>query len=81
MDFKECLKECVGNRELITQFNRIYGAKLFVNDRRPLIYKMIHEASGYDKKLMEKQAKDYGAFITFVYDYIWLPLLNSKTNH
>lgn len=67
MTFEDCCKECVDNKELVKEFNRLSGTHL--GELRTGIQIAIDKACGYDpdKAAMPK-------FIEFVRDCIWLPL-------
>jgi len=81
MNFINCLEECIKNKTLISEFNRLTDFKLGIDSRSPIEI-VIDDATGYDeqKEYMRK-------FIDFVYMHIWLPLVASQpantldTNH
>jgi hypothetical protein len=70
MTFIECLQECIKNKDLVSEFNRLTDSKLGVDTRSP-IDKAIDNACGYDeqKEYMRK-------FIDFMYEFIWIPWTN-----
>lgn len=68
MTFEECCCECVSNKELVEQFNRLTGNKLGV--RRTPIEITIDKACKYDP---DQEA--FPAFCAFVLDFVWTPLL------
>jgi hypothetical protein len=70
MTLKEVILFCISDPELVKEFNRLYDAKIGIDDR-PAIVKMVDEAAGYNPF-----AGDYIKFIQFVYRVIWLPLNN-----
>jgi hypothetical protein len=72
MTFTECVQICADDQELIKEFNRLFDARLGV-DNRPAIIKMVDEAAGYNPF-----TNDYIKFIQFVYQVIWLPLLDEQ---
>jgi hypothetical protein len=79
MNFEECVKECCEHRDLIQQFNRLTGRHVLSNiyDTRPPIVKMIDESTGYQKELDSKAHDDFQAFIIFIFEYIWLPVITT----
>lgn len=76
MSFQECLMECCSNQELVKQFNRLTGRKVLDNiyDKRASIIKMVDESTGYQKELDKKANEDMQFFISFVFEFIWLPV-------
>jgi hypothetical protein len=68
MTFTECVLECFDNRELIAQFNRLYGCSLGV-DRRSVIERMIDQATGHEPPAVDEA--EALQFIDFVYECIW----------
>jgi hypothetical protein len=75
MIFQDCLIECCHNQELIKQFNRLAGTNVLAIDTRPPVVKMIDEATGYQKVLDEKATEDLKAFTVFVFECVWMPLI------
>ena len=69
MNFSEIAIECIGNSELVKNFNRLTGCNIGVDKRVP-IEKMIDEATGYQWGF-----EDMEKFIAFVFDCIWLSLI------
>ena len=74
MTFLEVLKECLYNKELVFQFNRLTGCKLGVDDRDD-IDKLIDEATGYQEELDQEQMYYMDLFVGFVWDCVWLRLV------
>uniref|UniRef100_A0A6M3LRZ0 Uncharacterized protein n=1 Tax=viral metagenome TaxID=1070528 RepID=A0A6M3LRZ0_9ZZZZ len=72
MNFSEVAIECVGNHELVSEFNRLTGCKLGIDTRAP-IEKMIDDATGY-----EPEIEDMRKFVAFVFDCIWMPLVGNE---
>jgi hypothetical protein len=81
MNFQDCLKECCLNRDLVGEFNRLSGTNLTFIDTRAPITKMIDEATGYQKVLDERQHQDMQKFISFCFEFIWIPFLNTGVNN
>lgn len=71
MYFEDCVIVCVGNKELVSEFNRLTGFHL--GERRTALEAQIDAACGYDP---DREAIPH--FMDFVYEYIWLPLLAKK---
>lgn len=67
MTFWDCVVECAGNMQLVKEFNRLSGHHM--GEARDGITRAIDEACGHDP---EKEA--FPAFISFVYEYIWIPV-------
>jgi hypothetical protein len=44
--FQECVIECVGNKELVKEFNRLSGCNLWQSLRRAPLDRMIDDACG-----------------------------------
>lgn len=80
MTFEDCVLECCKNQELVEQFNRLTGKKVLVQfyEKRQPIVQMIDEATGYQRVLDQNSHEDMQAFITFVFEYIWSPLIESE---
>ena len=64
MNFTQCCQECIANKELVHEWNRLTGHHL--GERRNPIDKAIDDACGYDPD-MEAMPD----FVNFVYEYIW----------
>jgi hypothetical protein len=71
MIFSEVCAECLANDDLVREWNRLTGHRLGVS-RLPIV-QMIDKACGYNPD--EKAMPD---FISFVWNYIWLPLVNKN---
>lgn len=67
MTFAECCVHCIGNQDLVKEFNRLSGLKLGM--RRAPIERLIDETCGYDP---DKEA--FPLSCRFVYEFIWLPI-------
>ena len=65
MTFRECLRECAANRDLLREFDRLKGTNLCEVGRRSPMAAMIDEATGRDRDSCNK-------FIEFVYECVWL---------
>mgnify|MGYP001351158969 CR=1 FL=1 len=68
MNFTECCSTCIGNAELVDEFNRLSGHKL--GKPRSGIEKAIDKACGYDQDMAAMPD-----FVDFVYRCIWLLLI------
>lgn len=66
MTFSDCLYECAANREFISNFDRLYGSNLSRSGSP--IELMVDDSSG-------RTDADAKAFINFVWQYVWCPLL------
>lgn len=77
MNFTDCVLECCQTPELIKEFNRLAGRHV-LEDKRAPIERMIDQASGYQAVIEEKQYDDMQAFISFVFEYIWMPVLKQE---
>jgi hypothetical protein len=69
MMFVDCLREAIGNKDLVVEFNRLWGTQLGA-DRRPPIVRMVDDATGY-----QVGQEDMEKFVDFVYEFVWLPLM------
>ena len=67
MTFLEVCQECISNKELVAQWNRLTGYKLGVV-RAPIIA-AIDKTCGYDPDI-----EALPEFINFIYEYVWAPL-------
>jgi hypothetical protein len=75
MTFQECVMECFEEKELVQEFNRLYGCSLGEDKRQP-IEQMIDRASGHaPPALDENEARK---FIRFVWNCIWLPMIEQS---
>jgi len=66
--FTDCVLYCFENRELVEQFNRLFGCTLGVGIPRSSIEAMVDRACGHNPAMREDEAQ---LFIHFVYDSIW----------
>lgn len=73
MNFEECVMKCFDEKELVRQFNRLYGCSLG-EDRRQTIELMIDKATGNEPPPIDEE--DARKFIRFVWNCIWLPLVS-----
>ncbi len=71
MTFTECALHCFDNKELVSQFNRLYGCSLGV-DRRRMIERMVDQAAGYVPPVVDED--EAHMFIAFVWDFVWTRL-------
>jgi len=67
MTFEECVIYCAGERELVAEFDRLYGANIGKLGLRSGIERMVDEATGYEADCCRK-------FIAFVWDCVWTRL-------
>jgi TRAP-type C4-dicarboxylate transport system substrate-binding protein len=68
MMFYDVCVECINNKDFVEHFNRLMGHKLRVRSS-PIVME-IDKACGYDPD-MEAMPD----FISFVFNYVWLPLI------
>jgi hypothetical protein len=86
LTFKKVIVECLTNKELVEQFNRLRGTKLGIDSRAPIV-RMIDEATGFKRDTMDERYKhdELRLFFEFVFDAIWLPMMieehNKQTSH
>ena len=73
MTFEECCSECLKNKDLLKEFNRLSG--LHLGEKRDGFQKLIDNACEYDP---DKEAMP--AFVDFVYSCIWSPLVQEGSN-
>ena len=71
MTFWDCALECINNKELVRQYNRIFEANLGKSLNRKPIEKMVDKATGYDVHLENKEKVELHKFLMFVDEYIW----------
>lgn len=71
MTFETCCSECLKNKELVKEFNRLSGCHL--GEQKNGIDMAIDKACGYDPN---KEAVP--AFVNFVMECIWIPMVSSK---
>lgn len=64
MNFRDCLIECAGNIELVTEFDRLRGTNIMAQVSGPKINAMVDEATG-------ALARDLALFVEFVHEFIW----------
>lgn len=79
MNFQDCVSECCQTRELVKEYNRLTGRNVLSNiyDTRAPITRMIDESTGYQKVLDEKAHEDMQEFISFIFEYVWLPVVEN----
>ena len=58
LTFPAVAVECLANRELVREFNRLSGTHLLEGNKRAPIEKMIDEATGYQKVLDEREYEE-----------------------
>lgn len=68
MTFEQCCSECLSNKELIREFNRLTG--LHLGESRTGIEIAVDEACGRDP-----DAESIPEFVSFVYDCVWSRLV------
>ena len=68
MTFQETCSQCISDKALISEFNRLTGNRL--GEPRSGIERMVDSACGFDQ---DKEA--IPDFVRFVYEFIWLPLV------
>ena len=73
MTFEEVVFECIENKELVREFNRLSGTCINIDNRSP-IHLMIDKATGYQKEIDKKGDKELRQFFAFVFNCIYLPL-------
>ncbi len=78
--FIDCLSECLSNKVLITEYNRLMGATISTPAVRAPIDIIIDDVTGYSKALKEQQEKELMSFIDFVFKNIWLPVCSHEQN-
>lgn len=71
MDFEQVLQHCAGNKDLVTQFDRLTGSNLSLKGSP--IDVAIDKASG-------RTNAELASFIAFVFEFVWLPLVGNNTN-
>ncbi len=81
LTFKKVVVECLTNKELVEQFNRLRGTKLEIDNRAPIV-RMIDEATGFKPTTMDERYKyeELSLFLEFVFDAIWLPMMIEHHN-
>lgn len=70
MTFQEACSQCISNKALIREFNRLTGNRL--GEPRSSIERMVDSACGFDQ---DKEAMP--DFVRFVYEFIWMPLVET----
>lgn len=71
MTFEECCQECIKDKKLLKEFNRLSG--LHLGETRTETTKAIDISCGY-----EPNAEAMPSFVDFVYNCIWLPLTSES---
>ncbi len=71
MDIYEAFAEAASNKELVTEFNRLYDKKFMV-PRSP-IEQMVDKATGFDRSKFLSESDR--AFADFFMQCIWVPLV------
>lgn len=71
MTFEECCHECIGNKELLREFNRLTGKHL--GEHRSGVIRTIDEACGYDPDM-----EAMPLFVAFVYDAVWCRMSRTR---
>ena len=67
--FAEIVFKCAESKALVAEFDRLTGANLSMKGNG--LELMIDEATG-------KRHDDIAAFVAFVHEFIWLPLVASE---
>ena len=67
--FEDACSECIATEGLVREFNRFCG--YYLGERRDGLTMSIDKACGYDP-----DAETMPAFVEFVYEYVWLPLVD-----
>lgn len=70
--FEQCVWACWNSGPFMREYRRLSGHALG-EDRREPIERMIDAATGYTPKPLEEA--EGRAFLEFVRDYVWRPLL------
>lgn len=73
MTFQDCCAQCIANKALVSEFNRLSGCHL--GEKRTPIQMVIDTACNYDQD-MDAMPK----FVDFVCEFVWKPLL-LRTGH
>lgn len=68
MTFEECCSECLNNKYLVDEFNRLTNSGIGL--KRNDIIMAIDKACGYDPN-----KEDMPKFVAFVYNFIWIPMV------
>lgn len=76
--FKDAVIMAIENKELVAEFNRLYGANIGAADARSPIEKAIDEAAGHDPQRQPEAEKDMLAFVHFFHEYIWLRVIERQ---
>lgn len=74
MTFLDCLFYCIGQDDLVDEFNRLTGCQIGGADKRTALERAIDDATGHIPN-----QKDYLRFVNFVYTVIWTPLNENPT--
>ncbi len=76
LTFLDCLRECIGIEEFVSQFNRLSGTTLGVDKRAP-IERMVDEATGY-RGLDDAENEAMKKLVEFVYEFVWMLLVQQE---
>ena len=71
--FTACVYACWDNPDLMREYRRLTGATLGGNLPVSALDAMIDRATGHDPSALDDE--EVRAFLTFVRDCIWLPLV------
>ena len=77
VNFQEVLVECAMRKEFISSYNRLEGSRLCFDDNRKPIEILIDKATGYPYPF-KNNPKEIQDFISFVFQFVWLPLILEK---
>jgi len=73
MTFQDLVMMCFDEKELVSQFNRIFDCKIGETNNLTPVEILIDEAVNYTRP-----DDEYTKFINFVRNAIWLPLVLKK---
>ena len=73
-DFTKVMQECLKNKELVREFNRLQGTHIGQDARTPFI-KAIDQSTGYQAVLDKQNDEEFKLFADFIFRYIYLPTL------
>ena len=71
LTFADCLAVCINTPDLVSEFNRLSGAKLGQREPRNGIEAAIDDATGYAAERDALNQADMHTFAAFVYEAIW----------
>lgn len=71
LTFEECVDSCLGNRDFVSEFDRLCGTCLGGQREGSPVERMIDQATGFDE---ERRREDLEKFVAFVHETVWLRL-------